>query len=255
MRDGDDYIVNGQKIWTTNAHKADWIFALVRTQTKGKPQQGISFLLIDMNTPGLEVKPIVSIDGMHHLNEVYFTDVRVPVSNRVGEENSGWTYAKFLLGHERTGIAGVAASQRKVQAIKEVAAVEHDNNGQKLADSHEFMSALNEIEVRLSSLEAVEARVIANMEATGAPGDSASMLKIIGSEIQQALQALTVEAVAYYALPFDVALIRGEINEPSIGPKYAESAVSDMNFGRAASIYGGSNEIQRGVIAKGVLGL
>ena len=142
-----------------------------------------------------------------------------------------------------------------MQAIKEVAAVEHDNNGQKLADSHEFMSALNEIEIRLSSLEAVEARVIANMEATGAPGDAASMLKIIGSEIQQALQALTVEAVAYYALPFDVALIRGEINEPSIGPKYAESAVSDMNFGRAASIYGGSNEIQRGVIAKGVLGL
>ena len=255
VRDGDDYIVNGQKIWTTNAHKADWIFALVRTKTEGKPQQGISFLLIDMKTPGLEVKPIVSIDGMHHLNEVYFTDVRVPVSNRIGEENSGWTYAKFLLGHERTGIAGVAASQRKVQAIKEVAAVEHDNNGQKLADSHEFMSALNEIEVRLSSLEAVEARVIANMEATGAPGDAASMLKIIGSEIQQALQALTVEAVAYYALPFDVALIRGEINEPSIGPKYAESAVSDMNFGRAASIYGGSNEIQRGVIAKGVLGL
>jgi len=177
------------------------------------------------------------------------------VSNRVGEENSGWTYAKFLLGHERTGIAGVAGSKRKIAALKEMAAVEHDNDGRKLADSQEFMNTLNEIDVRLNSLEAVEARVIAHMEATGAPGDSASMLKIIGTEIQQALQELTVEAVAYYALPFDVALIRGEINEPPIGPKYAESAVSDMNFGRAASIYGGSNEIQRNVIAKGVLGL
>jgi hypothetical protein len=255
VRDGDEYVVNGQKIWTTNAHKADWIFALVRTQTEGKAQQGISFLLIDMSTPGVEVKPIVSIDGMHHLNEVYFTDVRVPVSNRVGEENSGWTYAKFLLGHERTGIAGVADSKRKVSALKIMASTEHDNDGRKLADSEEFVNVLNQIEVRLNSLEAVEARVIAHMEETGAPGDSASMLKIIGTEIQQALEELTVEAVAYYALPFDVALIKGEINEPPIGPKYAQSAVSDMNFGRASSIYGGSNEIQRNVIAKGVLGL
>ena len=116
VRDGDDYVVNGQKIWTTNAHKADWIFVLVRTDFECKPQQGITFLLADMNTPGIEVKPIVSIDGLHHLNETYFTDVRIPVANRIGEENKGWDYAKFLLGHERTGIAGVAGSRRAVDA-------------------------------------------------------------------------------------------------------------------------------------------
>jgi len=252
VRDGDEYVVNGQKIWTTNAHKADWIFALVRTDTECKPQQGISFLLIDMQTPGIEVKPIVSIDGMHHLNEVYFTDARVPVSNRIGEENKGWTYAKFLLGHERTGIAGVAGSKRAVSALKEISSSEGDGT---LAHDQAFMARVAETEVKLTALEYTEARILAELEAGNNPGDASSTLKILGTEIQQALQTLRVEAVQYYSLPFDLSQIRGETNEPPPGPDYAVSAVADYNFGRAASIYGGSNEIQRNVIAKAVLGL
>lgn len=255
VRDGDHYVVNGQKIWTTNAHKADWIFALVRTDPDAKAQRGISFLLIDMKTPGLEVKPIVSIDGMHHLNQVFFGDVRVPVENLVGEENAGWTYAKFLLGNERAGIANVAASKRLVGRLKEIAEAEGDGMGGSLSQSSDFMMRLASVEVQLNALAAQEARVIATMESTGSPGDAASMLKIIGSEVEQNLHALRVEAIGYYSLPFEVPLIRGESNLPAPGPDYAVSAVADMNFSRAASIYGGSNEIQRNVMAKGVLGL
>ena len=255
VRDGDHYVVNGQKIWTTNAHKADWIFALVRTDPDAKAQRGISFLLIDMKTPGLEVKPIVSIDGMHHLNQVFFEDVRVPVENLVGEENAGWTYAKFLLGNERAGIANVAASKRLVGRLKEIAKAEGDGMGGSLSQSSDFMMRLASVEVQLNALAAQEARVIATVESTGSPGDAASMLKIIGSEVEQNLHALRVEAIGYYSLPFEVPLIRGESNLPAPGPDYAVSAVADMNFSRAASIYGGSNEIQRNVMAKGVLGL
>ena len=255
VRDGDHYVVNGQKIWTTNAHKADWIFALVRTDPDAKAQRGISFLLIDMSTPGLEVKPIVSIDGMHHLNQVFFENVRVPVENLVGEENMGWTYAKFLLGNERAGIANVAASKRLVGRLKDIARAEADGDGESLSESSDFMMRLAEVEVQLSALAAQEARVIAAMESTGSPGDAASMLKIIGSEVEQNLHALRVEAIGYYTLPFEVPLIRGESNLPAPGPDYAVSAVADMNFSRAASIYGGANEIQRNVMAKGVLGL
>jgi alkylation response protein AidB-like acyl-CoA dehydrogenase len=255
VRDGDDYVVNGQKIWTTNAHKADWIFTLVRTDTESKPQSGISFLLIDMQTPGLEVKPIVSIDGMHHLNQVFFSDVRVPAANLIGEENMGWTYAKFLLANERAGIANVAHSERLVTALTDIANTEQNGFGGSLSDSKAFMSGLADTEVQLQALKALEARVIASVEKTGTPGDEASMLKIVGSQVQQTLESLRVEAVGHYSLPFDTDLIRGESNLPAPGPDYAVSAVSDMNFGRASSIYGGSNEIQRNVIAKAVLGL
>ena len=255
QRDGDDYIVNGQKIWTTNAHKADWIFTLVRTDTDAKPQRGISFLLIDMKTPGVEVKPIVSIDGMHHLNQVFFSDVRVPTQNLIGEENMGWTYAKFLLANERAGIANVAHSERLVKALVDITHTERDGFGGALADSKAFMSHLAATEVQLQALKALEARVVASVEETGAPGDEASMLKIVGTQVQQTLEALRVEAVGNYSLPFETDLIRGESNLPAPGPDYAVSAVSDMNFGRASSIYGGSNEIQRNVMAKAVLGL
>lgn len=255
VRDGDNYIVNGQKVWTTNAHQADWIFALVRTDASSKPQRGISFLLIDMKTPGIEIKPIISIDGMHHLNEVYFTDVEVPVSNRIGEENKGWTYAKFLLSHERTGIAGVARSKRAIKALGNFAATANDGTGATLAADEDFMRRLAETDVKLHALEYTEARIVAELEAGNNPGDASSTLKILGTEIQQALQILRVEASAYYAAPFDLAQIRHETNEPPPGPDFAMSAVADYNFGRAASIYGGSNEIQRNVIAKAVLGL
>ena len=255
VRDGDDYVVNGQKIWTTNAHKADWIFTLVRTDPDSKPQRGISFLLIDMKTPGVEVKPIVSIDGMHHLNQVFFSDVRVSATNLIGEENMGWTYAKFLLANERAGIANVAHSERLVKALSDITQAEQDGFGGTLSDSNAFMAELANTEVQLQALKALEARVIASVEKTGAPGDEASMLKIVGTQVQQTLESLRVEAVGNYSLPFDTDLIRGESNLPAPGPDYAVSAVSDMNFGRASSIYGGSNEIQRNVIAKAVLGL
>lgn len=249
VRDGDDYVVNGQKIWTTNAHKADWIFALVRTDGSSKPQHGISFVLVDMKTPGIDVKSIVSIDGLHHLNEVYFTDVRVPVSNLIGEEHKGWGYAKFLLGNERAGIAGVAGSRRAIDALREHVATS------ELQNDPDFMVRLNSVEVRLDALETMEARILADLAVGNSPGDAASALKILGTEIQQELQILRVESVDHYAVPFELDLIRGESNEAAPGPEYGVRAVSDYNFGRAASIYGGSNEIQRNVIAKAVLRL
>jgi alkylation response protein AidB-like acyl-CoA dehydrogenase len=255
VQDGDNYIVNGQKIWTTNAHKADWIFALVRTDKECKPQQGISFLLIDMNSPGIEVKPIVSIDGLHHLNEVYFTDVQVPVGNRIGEENRGWTYAKFLLGHERAGIAGVARSRRAVEALREISLQESDNTGQTLAQDNDFVRQINLGEIKLEALAGIESKILNAMSNGKTVGAEASALKILGSELQQILEELRVKAVAYYAMPFDVRQIRGENNSACIGPEYSVTAVSDHNFGRASTIYGGSNEIQRNVIAKGVLNL
>jgi len=247
--DGDEYVINGQKIWTTNAHKADWIFLLVRTDFDCKPQQGITFLLVDMKTPGIEVKPIVSIDGLHHLNETYFTDVRVPVSNRIGEENHGWSYAKFLLGHERTGIAGVSGSRRQVEMLRTLASEE------PLSGDADFIARLDQVEIKLEALANTEARVLQAMTSGGSAGDAASMRKIIGTEVQQELEILHVEASTYYALPFDVSLISGESNEPPIGPDHAMYATSNYNFGRAHTIYGGTNEIQKNVIAKAVLGL
>ncbi len=248
VRDGDDYVVNGQKIWTTNAHKADWIFCLVRTEFDGKPQRGISFLLIDMSTPGIEVRPIISIDGLHHLNEVYFTDVRVPAANRIGEENQGWTYAKFLLGHERTSIAGVAASQRNLRALESVARELPVLGGS-------FRERLADTAVKLDAVEALESRVLAEAARGGSPGDEASLLKILGTEVMQAIEALRVEASGYYAMPFEREMIAAEVPADPPGPDFALRAVSDYNFGRAHTIYGGSNEIQRNVIAKAVLGL
>lgn len=254
-RDGDDYVVNGQKIWTTNAHKADWIFVLVRTDFDCKPQQGITFLLADMNTPGIEVKPIVSIDGLHHLNETYFTNARIPVANRIGEENRGWDYAKFLLGHERTGIAGVSGSRRAVAALRNMAAQERSGTGGRLDDNVDFMTRLNETDIKLECLANTEARMMTAMEEGGSAGDAASMLKVLGTEIQQSLELLRVEATAHYAMPFDLDGINGTGNEAAIGPDYATRAMSHYNFGRAHTIYGGSNEIQRNVLAKAVLGL
>ncbi|MEM7219923.1 MAG: acyl-CoA dehydrogenase family protein [Pseudomonadota bacterium] len=250
VRDGDDYVVNGQKIWTTNAHKADWIFALVRTDPTSKPQRGISFLLIDMQTPGIEVRPIVSIDGLHHLNEVYFTEVRVPAANRIGDENLGWTYAKYLLGHERAGIAGVAGSQNATRALRG----QIGGLSPGLGEDDAFAGRLAAGEVRLEALAAMEARVLAELSSGNSPGDAASALKILGTELQQNLQELGVESAGYYALPFEM----GEIADPAgegPGPAHTLRAISNYNFGRASSIYGGSNEIQRNVIAKAVLGL
>lgn len=255
IRQDDHYIVNGQKIWTSYAHEADWIFCLVRTSEAGKPQEGISFLLIDMKTPGIRVRPIISIDGLHHLNEVFFTDVKVPVANRIGEENKGWTYAKFLLVNERTGIAGVAESRKKVATLKEIARREGGQDGAPLYDDPSFRHKVAELEIKLSSLEYTNLRILADEAAGRMAGPSSSILKILGTEVQQTLSELAVEAVAHYAAPFQMAQLLGTANEHPVGPDYAVAVTSSYNFGRAASIYGGSNEIQRNVISKAVLGL
>ncbi len=255
VRDGDDYVVTGQKIWTSYAHEADWIFCLVRTDDSGKQQEGISFLLIDMKTPGIEVKPIVSIDGLHHLNEVFFTDVRVPVANLIGEEGKGWTYAKFLLANERTGIAGVSGSKKAVQGLRTIAMQETAGDGASLWAQDSFRQKLTEIEVKLQGLEYTNLRILADVAAGKAVGAESSILKIIGSEVQQELAILAVEAVQHYALPSHVDDLEGRSNQAPVGPDYSLLPVANMTFGRASSIYGGSNEVQRNVIAKAVLGL
>ncbi len=254
VRDGENYVINGQKIWTTNAHRSDWMFALVRTDAESKPQQGISFLMVPMSTSGIEVRPITSIDGLHHLNEVYFSDVLVPAGNRIGAENKGWTYAKYLLGHERTAIANVAASKMLIERLRSFAANEPDGGGLPLKDDLGFSAKLDQLEIEVTALEWNQSRVLASLSSGGSAGDIASMLKILGSEIQQRLEQLRVEAVVHYALPFDIGQIRRITNEPAYGSGFATRAVCDYYFGRASSIYGGSNEIQRGVLGKAVLG-
>ncbi|PCJ70251.1 MAG: pimeloyl-CoA dehydrogenase large subunit [Rhodobiaceae bacterium] len=255
VRDGDEYVVTGQKIWTSYAHEADWIFCLVRTDDSGKQQEGISFLLIDMKTPGIEVKPIVSIDGLHHLNEVFFTDVRVPIANLIGEEGKGWTYAKFLLANERTGIAGVSGSKKAVQELRSIAMQEAAGDGAPLWAQDSFRHKLTEIEVKLQGLEYTNLRILADVAAGKAVGAESSILKIIGSEVQQELAILAVEVVQHYALPSHVDDLEGRSNQTPVGPDYSLLPVANMAFGRASSIYGGSNEVQRNVIAKAVLGL
>jgi alkylation response protein AidB-like acyl-CoA dehydrogenase len=248
-RDGDDFIINGAKIWTTYAQYADWIFCLVRTDNSGKKQEGITFILIDMKSEGIKVNPIISIDNHHSLNEVEFNNVRVPAKNVVGEIGKGWTVAKALLAHERTGIAGVADVKRAVRVIKEVAAKE-ENGGERLMDDPGFQQRLADIEVELMALEFTELRTLATQAAGGFPGPESSLLKIKGTELQQATQELLMEIAAYYqgVLPTD-------LDPNALGHEFATEARRNYMYGRAATIYGGSNEVQKNIIAKYVLGL
>ena len=251
--DGDEYVVNGHKIWTTLAQHADWMFCLVRTSSEGKPQEGISFLLIDMNTPGIEVKPIITIDGGHEVNEVFLTDVRVPAKNLVGEQDKGWTIAKFLLGNERSGIAGVARSKKAIDRLRDIARAELEG-GAPLLDSADFSKKIAELEVDLTALEYTELRTLASESKGQGPGPESSILKIKGTEIQQRITELTMEAVGNYASPWVPQLDRGD-NYLAIGPDHAEGVSQSYFNNRKTSIYGGSNEIQRNIIAKMVLGL
>ncbi len=253
--DGKHYIINGQKTWTTLAQHADWIFCLVRTDPNApKRQMGISFILVDMKTPGIEVKPIITIDGGHEVNDVFFTDVKVPVENRIGEENQGWTYAKVLLSHERTGIAGVARSKKGIERLREVAAQEL-LDGEPLSKDKSFMSKVTELEIDLTALEFTELRTLAAESAGKGPGPESSVLKIKGSEIQQRLTELTLEAVGHYGFPFLGPDQLDGWNESPIGPEYALGAAPSYYNMRKTTIYGGSNEIQRNIIAKMILGL
>jgi alkylation response protein AidB-like acyl-CoA dehydrogenase len=251
--DGDHYVVNGQKTWTTMAQHADWGFFLVRTNKDAKAQEGISFLLIDMKSPGITVRPIITLGGEHEVNEVWLEDVRVPVENRIYEENKGWTCAKFLLAHERTGIAGVAGSKRGVERLKEIARTEQDGDKSLLANPF-FKRKIAELQTDLLALEFTELRSLAGEAAGKGPGAEASMLKIKGSEIQQRITELTLEAVGHYGAPFFRGFGEGD-NEHPIGPDYAHRAAPTYFNFRKTTIYGGSNEIQRNIMTKMLLGL
>jgi len=254
-RVGDHYVVNGQKTWTTLAQHADMIFCLVRTDPTVKKQEGISFLLIDMKSPGITVRPIVTIDGGAEVNEVFFDDVKVPVENRIGEEGKGWDYAKFLLGNERTGIARVGVSKQRVRRLKELAALEL-GHGRPMIEDRRFREKIAAVEIELKALEMTQLRVVSAERGQGhskKPDPASSILKIKGSEIQQAISELLMDVVGPYALPYQPDLDGS--NEPPIGPDYAGPAAPTYFNWRKISIYGGSNEIQRNIVSKAILGL
>jgi alkylation response protein AidB-like acyl-CoA dehydrogenase len=253
-RQGDHYVVNGQKTWTTQAHWADMIFCLVRTSSSGKKQEGISFLLIDMHSPGVTVRPIVMLDGEHEVNEVWFENVKVPAENLVGEEGRGWTYAKFLLSHERTGIAGVGASKRELIYLKHLATQEQQG-GRPLIEDTLFRDRLARLEIDLMALEITCLRVASAERAGKAPGPEASILKIKGTEIQQELTEMMMDAIGPYALPHLPMAWGDHWIGAHVGPDYAAPLAARYFNYRKTSIYGGSNEIQRNIIAQMVLGL
>ena len=253
VRDGDHYVVNGTKTWTTAAHWADMMFCLVRTNTEVKPQEGISFVLIDMRDPGVEVRPIVTMDGGREINTVYLTDVRVPVENRIGEENKGWTYAKFLLGHERFGIARLSDSKARLSWLKDIARGHRVGAG-VLADDEEFMRTVAETEIELTALEYTELRALMNAEQGKSPGMEANMLKVRGTDVQQKISEMFMKAMGYYAAPYLPEALEYGWNEAPVGPDCAAGLAPAYFNMRKTSIYGGTNEIQRNIIARMVLG-
>ena len=256
-RDGDVYVLNGSKIWTTHAQWADWMFCLVRTSFEGKPQNGISFLLLEMNTPGITVRPLPTLDGPpqgeQEINQVFFENVRVPVANRIGEEGKGWTYAKYLLEFER-GNAYAPGLMKMLEKVRKIASLEMADTGEPLIRDPDFRRKLSDIEIRVEALNATELRIFAGMGSGQPVGPASSMLKLTGSETQQAITELTLEAVGNYALPF-VEDTFAQSNEPRAGPDYAAPAAPSYFNYRKASIYAGSNEIQKNIMAKLVLGL
>jgi pimeloyl-CoA dehydrogenase large subunit len=252
-REGDEYIINGQKTWTTLAQYADWIFVLARTNpTAEKKQQGISFILVDMKTPGVTVRPIQLLDGGHEVNEVWFDEVRVPAENLVGVENKGWDYAKFLLGNERTGIARVGVSKERLRRIKELAS-KVESNGKPVIEDQGFREKLAACEIELKALELTQLRVVADegKHGKGKPNPASSVLKIKGSEIQQTTTELLMEVIGPFAAPYDE---HGDDGSNETMDWTAQIAPSYFT-NRKVSIYGGSNEIQRNIITKAVLGL
>ena len=263
VREGNEYVVNGQKTWNTLGQHADWIFCLVRTDPEAKQQEGISFLLIDMRSKGVSVAPIITFDGSHEVNDVFFDNVRVPAENLIGQENKGWTYAKYLLGHERTGIAGVGRSKRELEFLKKIAQKEQ-LNGHSLMDDLRFACKVAEVEIDLMALEITVLRVLSSATAGHGPGPEASMLKVKGSEIQQRLTELMVEVLGPMALP-SLGRFAGTPTS-NFSDSGAETLSVDerntidpiaayyFNF-RKTTIYGGSNEIQKNIMTKMVLGL
>ena len=253
VREGEHYIVNGQKTWTTMGQHADWIFCLVRTDPQAKAQRGISFLLIDMKTPGITVRPIITLDGEHEVNEVFFDNVKVPVANLVGQENDGWTCAKYLLTHERTGLAGIGFSKQLLRQLKGIAARER-KGGKPLIEDPLFRAQIAELEMQLMAAEMSNLRILAAAREGGGSGAESSILKVRGTEIRQAITHLLRKAVGPYALPFleeEMEACSGDL----LHTDYSATAASQYFIMRKLSIYGGSNEIQKNIVSKVNLGL
>ena len=255
VRDGDHYVIDGQKLWTSTAHHADWCFVLARTDPGARKQQGISYLLMDMKSPGITIRPIVTIDGHHETNEMFLDQVRVPVANLVGEENKGWDYAKYLLGHERSGIARVGVSKMRVRRARQLAG-QVMSGGRPLIEDGRFRERVAEIEVELKALEITQMRLIADIgkRQDGKPDPKSSILKMKGSQLQQASAELLLEVGGYGALEFDPAFVAGSRTEVD-GDDWAMTLAPNHYWARHVSIVGGSNEIQRNIVAKTVLGL
>ena len=254
VKEGDHYIVNGSKTWTTHGHYADMMFTLVRTSQEDKKQKGISFLLIDMKAAGVTVDPIITVDGMHVVNQIFLEDVKVPVENLVGIEGDGWTIAKYLLQHERTYIAQVPRSKKQIDRLKTLAKKEM-YNGKPLIEDSQFSAKIAQVEVELMALEMTNLRVLSKLSAGDSPGVESSLLKIKGTEVQQSITALLMETVGYFGFPYiKETMLEGWQDEP-IGPEEASVLAPHYFDWRKSSIYGGSNEIQKNIMAKAVLGL
>jgi alkylation response protein AidB-like acyl-CoA dehydrogenase len=256
VRDGDDYVINGTKIWTTGAHIANHMFCLVRTRSEGKPQDGISFVLIDsMETPGLTVKPIITLAGDHEVNQVFFDNVRTPVANRIGPENAGWTVAKYLLEFERGGDAYTPNLHARLEDVKRIAREEAADGSGRLIEEPAFARNLAEAEIDIAALEMIELQVLSDLSKGRNPGTVSSSMKIRGSETLQKLDQLGIEALAWYASPFEPEARELGHNEPTVAPEWGITAMPLFLNNRAATIYAGSNEIQRNIIAKALLAL
>ena len=256
VRDGDDYVIDGTKIWTTGAHVADHMFCLVRTSTEGKPQDGISFVLIDsMTTPGLTVKPILTLAGDHEVNQVFFDNVRTPVANRIGPENAGWTVAKYLLEFERGGDAYTPNLHARLEDVRRIAREEAADGSGRLIEERSFAERLAEAEMDIQALEMIEMQVLSDLSKGRNPGAVSSSMKIRGSETLQKIDHLGVEALGWYAAPFEPEARLIGHNEPTVTPEAGLTAMPLYLNNRASTIYAGSNEIQRNIIAKAMLGL
>jgi alkylation response protein AidB-like acyl-CoA dehydrogenase len=255
VREGDHYVVNGSKIWTTHAHFANWMFLLVRTRTEGKPQAGITFLVTKMDAPGLSVRPIITMSGEHEVNQVFFDNVHIPAANLVGEENQGWTVAKYLLEFER-GHSFAARIWGLLRQTRAIAMAECSDDGRPLWEDDAFRHKAAEIEVALTAVDFTERRAISQLSTGGNAGDAvASMLKLKGSETMQKVTELALEAMAYYGWPDQRASLGIGANQPPIGPEAGATVTARYLNARAATVYGGSSEVQRNILARAVLGL
>lgn len=254
VRDGDEYVINGTKIWTTSAHWADWIFCLVRTSKEDKPQRGISFVLIDMRSPGLSVEPIITIDGGHHVNQVFLDDVRIPVENLIGDEGKGWNYAKFLLANERLAIADIGQKKRQIASLRRMARKD-DAIGTRLSGDEDFLRRLTGLEIQVLALEYTELRYLDDQSRGKTSGFEPSLLKVRATELEQSLAELFVDALEQHGLAYITSDNGAGHNRPQIGPVEAHSALQHYLYGRASTIYGGSTEIQRNIMAKTLFAL